>query len=40
VVEYSDIQFTKAPSVLDGMGLAGLRKSTAALQELREKDLL
>jgi catechol 2,3-dioxygenase-like lactoylglutathione lyase family enzyme len=40
VVEYSDIQFTKAPSVLDGMGLAGLRKSKAALQELREKDLL
>ena len=40
VVEYGDIQFTKAPPVLQGMGLERLRKSEAALRELREKDLL
>jgi len=39
VVQYSDIQFTKAPSVLDGMGLDGLEKSESARQELREKGL-
>jgi catechol 2,3-dioxygenase-like lactoylglutathione lyase family enzyme len=40
VVEYADIQFTKAPPVLQGMGLERLRKSEAALRELREKNLL
>ncbi len=39
VVEYGDVQFTKAPRVLEGMGLAGLRKSRRALAELREKGL-
>ena len=39
VVEYGDIQFTKAPSVLRGMGLDGLEKSPSALRELREKGL-
>jgi catechol 2,3-dioxygenase-like lactoylglutathione lyase family enzyme len=39
VVEYADIQFTKAPGVLDGMGLGGLSKSEDALRELREKGL-
>jgi catechol 2,3-dioxygenase-like lactoylglutathione lyase family enzyme len=39
VVQYSDVQFSKAPEVLAGMGLEGLRKSTAALEELREKGL-
>jgi lactoylglutathione lyase len=39
VVQYSDIQFTKAPQVLRGMGLGGLGKSEAALRELREKGL-
>jgi lactoylglutathione lyase len=39
VVEYSDIQFTKAPEILRGMGLEGLEKSPEALRELREKDL-
>jgi catechol 2,3-dioxygenase-like lactoylglutathione lyase family enzyme len=39
VVQYSDIQFTKAPQVLRGMGLDGLGKSEAALNELREKGL-
>jgi catechol 2,3-dioxygenase-like lactoylglutathione lyase family enzyme len=39
VVEYGDIQFTKAPSVLRGTGLEGLEKSPEALRELREKGL-
>jgi len=39
VVDYRDVQFTKAPSVLDGMGLGDLRKSDAALEELRGKGL-
>jgi lactoylglutathione lyase len=39
IVEYGDIQFTKAPQVLDGMGLNGLRKRSEALRELREKGL-
>jgi lactoylglutathione lyase len=40
VVEYADVQFTKAPPVLEGMGLAELGKSESAQQELREKGLL
>jgi lactoylglutathione lyase len=40
VVQYSDVQFTKAPPVLEGMGLADLDKSDSARQELREKGLL
>ncbi|MGH3104765.1 MAG: VOC family protein [Gaiellaceae bacterium] len=39
VVEYGDVQFTKAPEVLRGMGLDGLRKTEEALAELREKGL-
>jgi predicted enzyme related to lactoylglutathione lyase len=39
VVAYEDIQFTKAPEVLRGMGLEGLAKSEAALEELRAKGL-
>jgi lactoylglutathione lyase len=39
VVEYSEIQFTKAPRVLAGMDLAELRKSEQALEELRAKGL-
>jgi hypothetical protein len=39
VVEYSDIQFSKTPEVLAGMGLDGLGKSEPALRELREKGL-
>ena len=39
VVEYGDIQFTKAPAVLRGMGLEELGKSPDALRELREKGL-
>ena len=40
VVDYREIQFTKSPSVLRGMGLDGLEKTEKALAELREKDLL
>jgi lactoylglutathione lyase len=39
VVQYSEIQFTKAPQVLGGMGLAGLGKSESAQQELRDKGI-
>ena len=39
VVEYGDVQFTKAPHVLRGMGLEDLRKSERALDELRAKGL-
>ena len=39
VVEYGEIQFTKAEGVLRGMGLEGLRKSEQALEELRSKGL-
>jgi lactoylglutathione lyase len=40
VVDYRDIQFTKTPEILRGMGLDGLEKSESALQELREKGLV
>jgi catechol 2,3-dioxygenase-like lactoylglutathione lyase family enzyme len=40
VVQYSEIQFTKAPPVLAGMGLEGLGKSDSARKELEEKGLL
>jgi lactoylglutathione lyase len=39
VVDYRDVQFTKAPEVLLGMGLSALEKSAAAQQELRAKGL-
>ncbi|MBV9453776.1 MAG: VOC family protein [Rubrobacter sp.] len=39
VVEYGEIQFTKAPNVLRGMGLDHLRKTEEALEELRKKGL-
>jgi len=37
VVDYREIQFTKAPGVLAGMGLAGLEKTETARRELAEK---
>ena len=40
IVDYRDIQFTKAPAVLDGMGLDGLEKRPGAIEELRDKGLL
>ena len=39
VVDYREIQFTKAPAVLRGMGLEGLSKTESALDELRRKGL-
>jgi lactoylglutathione lyase len=39
VVDYRDIQFTKAPAVLRGMGLDGIEKRPGALRELRDKGL-
>ena len=39
VVGYADVQFTKTPGVLGGMGLGGLGKGEDALRELREKGL-
>jgi hypothetical protein len=39
VVDYRDVQFTKADRVLDGMGVSGLEKSERALGELRAKGL-
>jgi lactoylglutathione lyase len=39
IVDYRDIQFTKAPEVLRGMGLDGLEKREKALRELGEKGL-
>ncbi|HET6830570.1 MAG TPA: hypothetical protein VFH44_04380 [Solirubrobacterales bacterium] len=39
VVDYRDVQFSKAPAVLRGMGLEALEKSDAARSELREKGL-
>jgi catechol 2,3-dioxygenase-like lactoylglutathione lyase family enzyme len=39
IIAYEDIQFTKAPGVLRGMGLEGLEKRPEAVRELREKGL-
>ena len=38
VVGYEDVQFTKAPWILEGMGLE-LEKRESALEELRSKGL-
>jgi hypothetical protein len=38
VVAYEDVQFTKTPEILRGMGLE-LGKSESARRELREKGL-
>ncbi len=39
IVGYDNIQFTKAPGVLAGMGLAHLRKNEKASAELAEKGM-
>lgn len=39
VVQYSEVQFTKASEILRGMGLEDLGKSEKALEELRRKGL-
>jgi lactoylglutathione lyase len=40
VVDYRDVQFTKAPSVLRGMEVGELPKTNSALEELRRKRLV
>ena len=39
IVGYENIQFTKAPHVLKGMGLGDLAKSPQAIKELTEKGM-
>jgi hypothetical protein len=39
VVDYRDVQFTKAASVLGAMGIDGLSKTNAAREELRRKGV-
>ena len=39
IVPYDNIQFTKAPNVLRGMGLAHLSKNKNAIKELTEKGM-
>jgi lactoylglutathione lyase len=39
IVDYRDIQFTKAPAVLRGLELERLDKSESALEELRRKGI-
>jgi lactoylglutathione lyase len=39
IVPYDNIQFTKAPHVLRGMGLAHLSKNKRALKELSDKGM-
>jgi lactoylglutathione lyase len=39
IVDYRDIQFTKAPEVLRAMRLDGLEKRESALRELAEKGI-
>jgi lactoylglutathione lyase len=40
IVDYGEVQFSKASPVLAGMGLEGLEKTPQALEELRRKGLL
>ena len=39
IIGYENIQFTKAPNVLRGMGLSHLKKNAKALKELAEKGM-
>jgi predicted enzyme related to lactoylglutathione lyase len=39
IVDYDNIQFTKAPDVLRGMGLAHLSKNDKAMKELTDKGM-
>ena len=39
VVPYEDIQFTKAPNVLRGMGLEELKKTENAIEQLAKKGM-
>src|SRR5204862_3625144 len=39
IVGYDNIQFSKAPNVLHGMGLSHLSKNPDAIKELRDKGM-
>jgi catechol 2,3-dioxygenase-like lactoylglutathione lyase family enzyme len=39
IVPYNDCQFTKAPHILNGMGLAPIAKTSAAIEELKKKSM-
>src|SRR6516165_6154361 len=39
IVGYDNIQFTKAPNVLRGMGLTHLSKNKSAIKELKDKGM-
>lgn len=39
IVSYDNVQFSKAPNVLRGMGLGHLKKNENALRELAEKEM-
>jgi lactoylglutathione lyase len=39
IIDYDNIQFTKAPNVLRGMGLTHLSKSKKAIKELADKGM-
>src|SRR5215475_8145407 len=39
IVGYTNVQFTKAPNVLRGMGLANLSKNAMAIKELSDKGM-
>jgi len=39
IIGYDNIQFTKAPNVLRGMGMADLTKNAKAIQELTDKGM-
>lgn len=39
IVDYRDIQFTKAPAILEAMGFDGLEKRESVRRELAEKGL-
>jgi len=39
IVGYDNIQFTKAPNILRGMGLAHLSKNANPMKELRDKGM-
>jgi len=40
IVDYKDVQYTKTPAVLNGMGIEEPAKTEEALKELRGKGLL
>jgi lactoylglutathione lyase len=39
IVSYDNVQFTKAPNVLRGMGLTHLSKNDQAIKELTAKGM-